>query len=77
MKAIKDFFAAFTTNPHVQALKNLADRNGDGKIDMKDVEAEVASVKAQLELKQASYYHSAIAVVIALATGAWLGHRFL
>ena len=77
MKTITDLIAAFTTNPHVQGLKNVVDRNGDGKIDAKDLEAEVAKVKADLESRKASYYHVGIGLVIAFAGGVFVAHHYL
>jgi hypothetical protein len=77
MKAIKDFFGAFFTNPHVQAIKNLADANKDGKVDLEDLQEEVARVKADLQQRQASYYNAGLVALAAFAGGAYAGHRFL
>lgn len=77
MKTLKDLFAAFMTDAHAAALKNLADKNADGKVDLKDVAAEYAAVKAQLQARQASYWHALGVAIGAFAAGVYAGHKFL
>lgn len=76
MKAIKALLAAFFTDAHAQAIKNLADTNADGKVDLKDVQAEYDKVKADLSARQASYWHALGVASVTFAGGVYVGHKF-
>lgn len=77
MKWLQGLWAAFFTDAHVQALKNLADKNADGKVDLKDVAAEIAAVKADLKTRQASYWNALALALVAFGLGAFAGHKLL
>lgn len=76
MKAVKNLIEAFSADAHAQALKNLTDVNGDGKVDLKDVAAEYAKVKAQLQARQASYWHALGWGIANFASGVYAGAHF-
>lgn len=76
MQTLKNLWAAFFTDAHAVALKN-ADKNGDGKVDLKDVQAEYEKAKAALKAKQASYWNSAGVVIATFAAGCYVGAHWL
>lgn len=76
MQAIKNLIGAFFTDAHAQAVKNLADVNADGKVDLKDVAAEYQKVKADLKARQASYWHAAGVAIATFAAGFYTHHKF-